>query len=99
MTKAAMQLKPFLKGQMTPIAGKCGSGFGRMVSWSRKRSKRSVALLIPWSGITLLHHHLLIAMGGGDGLSSQDFPFTLGDPTDVGHITITAVIVVGITDK
>jgi len=38
-------------------------------------------------------------MGGGDGLLSPDFPFILDDPTAVSHITITAGIMAGITDR
>jgi hypothetical protein len=33
-------------------------------------------------------------MGGGDGLLSQDFPFTMG-----GHTTVTTTIMVGTTDR
>jgi hypothetical protein len=61
-----------------------------------------VVLPLQWSGITPLHHHLLFTTtDGGDGLLSQDFPFTLGDHTIlvITGIIVTVTIMVGVTDK
>jgi len=91
-------LRPFPRRPMIPIVRKCESGFGRMESWSRRPSKRSVVLRHPGTGITPRHHRPRITTDGGDGRLYLTFPFTMGDPTAMGitDIDLTAVGITGI---